>query len=203
MGHRKIIFLIISILVVVGILVFIYEYKDLKNIKKCESINDEQEKNDCLVDYAVSKGDIDACDDFEENLQGTCKRNILIEEENLSGCEELKNSYMLDSQICIDGIARKQNNLDICSQIEIPAIKDTCIKKIALNTNNIEACKQIENELRKDFCYITFAQQMKDIKVCENVTADEQLKLCYKEYELILGETPNCESLDGKYRQTC
>lgn len=201
MKHRKYIFIAAILIVIIGLLAFYLQ--KTSQLRACKDKETQQQQNNCLVEYAAEQNEIEICDEIDSSSQGACLREVYIARESLDSCLELKEDYPLDSDICISGVAKAQNNLALCERIELNAAKDSCVKQVVIASDDISGCDLITNQAQQEFCYIKIAQNTNDLTVCENINSENQLKLCFTEYKLITGEEPNCSLLTEENSQIC
>ncbi len=199
---NKKIFLLTPLLLVI-VVVALYLANNPKEVRACNKIKDEQGRNDCLIGYAKEENNIKVCEEFESSIQSVCKREIYIKQNDVEGCNALKELSELDSMICLGGIAKTTQDTEICDAIELQAAKDSCIYNVAIESKQANLCEDIVDPTKKDFCYIKEAQVNDDPKLCENVVNEREIKMCFSEYELINKKEVNCEDLSEKYKELC
>jgi len=163
---------------------------ETKNPELCKILGDEymitlceqEQANKEMVGIVENKGDLSECDDVEDPAnKEMCISLIATGQENDSICQEL--SSMKNN--CIENIAIKTNNLDLCSSVQcsrliiaennIPSLcasdnfeecgeptdstacigQAFCFDCVLINNMQIEVCDRIDNQILREACINT------------------------------------------------
>ena len=203
MLNKKTSLLSIIIIILIGTLALLYQNYSTKDIKNCNNLKNTQDQNECLIKVAVKKDDAQLCDDFKAIEPGVCKRMVYINEKNIQGCQDLQKTNPLDSEICLSGIAKANNDINLCNELTLESTKDSCIFNVGINAKDTDTCNLIGDKLKKEFCFIKLAQNLNNLQICENIQTENEIKLCFSEYKLVTKENLNCNDLTDSYKTVC
>jgi len=103
---------------------------------------------------------------------------------------------------CIEELAIRNNDAELCKKITNESGRGSCMKKIAFNTDNVDLCGKISDRYERGNCYLFFGKkfgQKGDIKLCERFFHEEvAYRACRKEVAVqtgnveLCGEDKNC-----------
>ena len=161
---------------------------------KCNSINDEIEKYECLIDIATKTTNTSLVD-------------------NPSLCEKLTDRLNFTMNECYTSLAESTNNPSICENVHSTDqfYKFWCYKSLAESTNNPSICENLENEINeyndknyRDACYRNLIEAFKDSNLCEKIINQETKDGCYFDLAYEVRNSTLCEKLSNQtMRENC
>lgn len=173
---------VVPLLIVIAVLVIgggAYIYKN-KNAK-CDKGLPFAEYNYCLNTTAVSKNNINICDDASTNgAKYTCIAYYAKEKEDLTSCNSLPE---FDQQGCVMSIAVKTKDLNLCKTLKSNDYQVSCETQVqtksAVTSGDESSCDNILGQSSKDKCYAGVAIKNGDTNMCKKVVAVVYNTSCY------------------------
>lgn len=148
---------------------------DEGDLKYCDKISDETEKNDCKDAIYYDKNN---CKSIKNTfLRSKCEANVLESQESISSQKIISSSS-------------KESDIDKCNSFETFYEKQSCLKNIILNTSNIGLCKSFYSDVEdqtnctKNVAYdynrkvINEAFTKKDLSICDKLLDESSKKQC-------------------------
>jgi len=172
----------------------------------CTTIELEDERNQCYVNQAVDKNNIELCSsDVITNPQTEdyCMHEVAVENEDPEICESIENDVWKGS--CFTKIGTNVNDYELCFKSSFEEDRQECFFSVATSINDPKPCFFIENYLRRGFCIETIAVQLKDISICE---LEDQSKphivgQCYTGVAVALDDSEICNKFKGQTKEYC
>ena len=124
--------------------------KAAKNIKICDRMDSEY-KQGCYYVTALSKKEVDACDDAGDR-RVECRKKLIFEKavqnENIDDCF-MAGDFDYDVAECITQIAVSKNDESICKRLPdwFGSVQGECHKRVALKEGDISMCEKIDDPL--------------------------------------------------------
>lgn len=102
---------------------------------------------------------------FVKSMQDSCIFRVALDNSNVAQCNQIKDSYVdvanSKKERCIEAIAFKENDEDICAQLTYDSEKDFCYSIIARNKQDSEICDYILDNEELYWCYSLIARDKK------------------------------------------
>lgn len=97
---------------------------DLKDASVCDNISDELIKTSCLFNVGIETNDESVCKKIKDaDSKGYCLNHAGMVKEDVSICMDALGIFAdgIDyGELCLEGLARKMNDIKICDLIKIP-----------------------------------------------------------------------------------
>jgi len=146
--------------------------------------------------------------DVGETLSA-CSRKIYPEEKD--SCYRAAFGDLKDTSICETGedelakidcyyyIAIKENDADICDQIETGdstySNRINCRVSVAKENKDVSACDRMGGYFEKDLCYRSFVQDAKDAQYCGKIVDNRTKDGCYVDLAIMLKDPRVCDKI--------
>tara|TARA_Y100000031_G_scaffold81159_1_gene89517 strand:- start:2061 stop:2696 length:636 start_codon:yes stop_codon:yes gene_type:complete len=172
----------------------------------CSTVELEDEKNQCYVEQAVRKNNVELCSSniiTNPQTEDYCKHEVAVESENPEICELIENDVWKGS--CFKNIGMSLNDYTLCSKSPFGDDRMECFFDVATATNDPKPCFFIENYLRRGFCIETIAVQLKDISICEleDQSPPHIVGQCYTSVAVALDDPEVCNKFKGQTKDYC
>jgi hypothetical protein len=154
-----------------------------KDCTICEGIQSDSrgysEKPNCYRDCAKATKNVEWCvKSSNEGRTGSCWISVMIEIENVSFCQELKQEGHYGADNCFEGIAKKLENASLCDEISRNSSRDYCYEQIAIDTLNVESCREIKDLNMGDRCFSGIAERTNNSLLCEEINEQDDKFSC-------------------------
>ena len=191
------------------------------DLRKCEILTNQNEKDVCYTNVAYSYKEYKVCDNILMQVNNEqCKVNIAVEKQDLAVCPNLQLNWQRD--YCYSEIAQRLLDASLCEKVELQG-KDTCYNNIALRKEDIAICDKIQSEssrglcysdiaikkldvsicdratANKDYCYNVIAKDTKDVSVCNKIKNQDDIYGCYSNVARAKQDTSICQSIPEQY----
>lgn len=170
----------------------------------CEGLAKAREKEECWQKVGAAAGDVEVCKKITEVqiYQTRCINEIAIKNKNTDICNE--QAFSSDKYLCISMLAEKSNDLSICSRINDEEEKDACISDIAERRQNIGLCDKLKGR-DSDNCVSSIAVAKEDVNLCGLIKDMFEKSACHIEIAEKTGQMELCKSMnvDDISRENC
>lgn len=130
------------------------------DISICGQITDQYWINNCFDAYARANNNAVFCNEIQGiTQQSECYYDIAIESGNYETCFEIDNSIEFKTDACINNVAKKTLDAQICTWLSTDTNKATCILRIAKLSEDPTLCNTIRIGIIEDTCNEYFTEQ--------------------------------------------
>gem|GEM_PF-6535467 len=174
-----------------------------KNADFCKVFKEDSLNNWCFHDVALETTNLETCNNiFNEESIDYCKRDIILKQNNSDACSELSGLAMND---CFIEFANKRLNWTLCEQAKDYDLRDNCLAKIAEKTTNPEPCSKISNNNIEQRNNCLYQQSIKTNQndYCELITNIDNKELCIATIAVNTDNLELCDSLTTGAKNIC
>lgn len=191
--------------------------KVIEEVKNCENIEDQNEKDYCYSDLAVAEQDVSICDKMQNSIlknycYGEIYNEIAITKKDVSICEKIQDVQDLGlKDECYRGVAWAKNDPSICDKLEetnpiemysrVPTRKERCYSSImhnwdlASNELDLSICDKIQDQGYKDYCYSLVAVNKQG---CDKILTQNTKDICYLDLASSEQDLSICDNIQNQ-----
>ena len=170
-------------------------YTKNKNIEICNAISDSELRADCTIDVAARKKDYSLCNPTAGKSRDMCYKSIAALHGDIEKCSLILSPEIRD--LCVSLSARSEDDFKLCSGFN-NILKGQCATNVAGSTGKIGICSSIESIKFRDFCIRDAARLLKDGSHCKLISNSTIKDECYRDLAVYTKNDDFCSSISGE-----
>jgi len=197
--------LVFGLLLIIGLVVWIYFLDDDKSYyskaiaegssKKCEKIKDAKMRDRCYWETVSRLSD---CEKISEgsSIRDFCYDDLAYNANMLSFCEYIDD--LNRRELCYQKIGIRRKDVSVCKKISHEGVRDICYSGVAVETRNPDLCKNVITVQENGECFSRIAYYKKDASLCERPIRQRERDMCYNLVAKETGDTFLCDKISGE-----
>jgi hypothetical protein len=136
----------------------------------CNQINNNNTKNNCYIYIAIEKQNVSLCEFVLEKYKGIreCENQVAVATQELNICNQL--TYILERELCYKQLGIATMNLSVCNLIvDTDQYKKECYYGVAKNNQDTNICYQYSKFLDIEYCLTEIAKITHNSTLCKDI----------------------------------
>jgi len=172
-----------------------------KTVDTCNLISSSKLRADCTIDIAVRGRNYGLCDSMDKQFKDGCYMGIAAFHGDIEKCSLILNPEIRD--FCVSFSVRSEKDLKLCDGFN-DILKEQCTANIAGASGKIELCSRLGSAKFRDYCIRDAARALKDGSHCKSISNSTIEDECYRGLAIYTKNSDFCGSIvNANVRKMC